>query len=97
MLKLRMIRGGNMNLILDDANHIIGVGEETGNYHYEGYLPDDFEQHQSDGYYMIADNVITPVPILEDSKLTVEPSSISKQLTNFAMMIAMNNSKGNEE
>ena len=86
-----------MHLTLDEENHIIGVDEENANYDYQGTVPTDFDQHKTDGYYMIVNQAIIRTPSVLVRETVIMPSSISKQLTNFAIMIAMNNSKGNEE
>ena len=86
-----------MKLTLDEENHIIGVEQQDSNYDYPGVLPIDFKLHKTDGYYMIANQMIVQTPSVEEGKTTVELSDMSQQLSNFAIMIAMNNMKGSGE
>lgn len=86
-----------MKLSLDETNHIIGVEQPDSDYDYQGTVPTDLELHKTDGYYMIINQMIIQTPSVEEGKTTIEPSDMSQQLSNFAIMIAMNNMKGSGE
>lgn len=85
-----------MLLTIDQTNRIIGVEQQDSDYDYQGYVPDDFGQHTTDGYYMLTDNTIKVTPVVGQCE-PFNPSTTTKQMNNLTVMLAMASVKGSEE
>lgn len=85
-----------MLLTIDQDNRIVGVEQQDSDYDYQGYVPNDLEQHKIDGYYMLTDNTIKVTPVVDQCG-PFNPSTTTKQMNNLTVMLAMASVKGSEE
>lgn len=69
-----------MKLTLDTDNRIIGVNEDSSTYEYTGYLPDDFNEHTTDGFYMLENNEVTVYPDVSNCNDNFIPSEDTSKL-----------------
>lgn len=85
-----------MLLTIDQDNRIVGVEQQDSDYDYQGFVPNDLDQHKTDGYYMLTDNTIKVTPSVDQCGPFI-PSMATQQMSNLTMMLAMANTKGSEE